>query len=122
MGHRLSCSFKGFHEEFCISTFLLPQELLVGWFSYAKQLQQEAGFKEEMEQGGFSLFQGYRYPKSQAPDTVQSAHDDGLLDHVPQSFAPVKTGETEMPWEVKGESSHLVKYKGKLQLVSLLSV
>lgn len=32
------------------------------------------------------------------------------------------TEGTEMPWKVKGESSHLVESKGKLLLVSFLSV
>lgn len=78
-------------------------------------MKKEAGFKEEMEQGGLSLPQSYQYPKSQTPGSAQSAHGDGLLDHVHKSFAHM------MPWQMKGESSHLVKSKGKL-LVSLCSV
>lgn len=113
---------KVFMKNSVFLHFCCPKSYWLDGFHMQSSCSKEAGFKEETEQGGFSLFQGYQYPKSQAPDAVQSAHDDGLSDHVPKSFAPVKTGETEMPWEVKGESSHLVEYKGKLQLVSLLSV
>lgn len=51
-----------------------------GWMVFHMQssCSKEGGFKEEVEQGGLSSSQGYQYPKSQTPGSVQSAHGDGL--------------------------------------------
>lgn len=76
----------------------------------------KSGFKEEVEQSGLSLLQGHQCPKSQTPGSAQSAHGVGLLDHGHKSLLTVGT---EMPWEMKGESSHLDKSKTPAGFTSL---
>lgn len=106
---------KVFMENSVFLHFCSPKIYRLDGFHILSRCRKEVGFKEEVEQDGLSLLQGYQYPKSQTPGSAPSAHGDGILDHVHRTFAHM------MPWKMKGESSHLVKSKGKLLLVSLLS-